>query len=77
MKNLKIKQFALLLGIVLSTAWCQASIILDGYSLIIIKEARVESLPKGSSIQASIDGHTLSIVLRHLQLHGPLWGQCH
>ena len=62
MKNLKIKQFALLLGIVLSTAWCQASIILDGYSLIIIKEARVESLPKGSSIQASIDGHTLSIV---------------
>lgn len=62
MKNLKIKQFALLFSIVLSTAWCQASISFDGYSLIFIKEARVEGEPKSSSIQASIDGHTLSVV---------------
>ena len=34
----------------------------DGYSHIQIKESQVQSEPKGSSIQASIDGHWLSVV---------------
>lgn len=62
MQHKKIRHFVLLFGIVLSTAWCQGSIIFDGYSLINIKEARVEGEPRSSSIQASIDGHTLSVV---------------
>lgn len=34
----------------------------DGYSHIQIKESQVQGVPKGSSIQASINDHTLSIV---------------
>ena len=34
----------------------------DGYSNIQIKEAKVENLPRGNTIEASINGHTLSIV---------------
>lgn len=33
----------------------------DGHSHIVIKEAQVQGIPKGSSIQATIDGHTLSV----------------
>ena len=62
MQHKKNKRLALLLGLMLSAIWCCGSNFFDGYSLIQIKEARVEDLPKGSSIQASIDGHTLTVV---------------
>lgn len=34
----------------------------DGYSHIFIKESTVQGIPKGSSIQASINGHYLTVV---------------
>lgn len=62
MQHNKYKQFMMLLGLVLSAALCYGSYLFDGYSHINVHEARVEGEPKGSSIQASINGHTLSIV---------------
>lgn len=62
MQHTKIMQFALLFGLIVSTEWCYGNFSFDGFSHIQIKEAHVESIPKGSSIQASIDGHTLSVV---------------
>lgn len=58
MRHVKIKQFALLLGLVLSTVWCVGNNanLNDGYSHINVKEAHVQGHPKGSSIQASING---------------------
>ena len=60
----KIKQFFLLFGFLLPTTWCGAYIAQStvGYSDIFIKESIVHGSPKGSSIQATIDGHWLSIV---------------
>ena len=59
----KLKQFIMLLVLTLPVAWCSATIIhsTDGYSAIQIKEAHVTSTPRGSTIQASIDGHYLSV----------------
>ena len=34
----------------------------DDYSVILLKETHVQNAPKGSTIQASIDGHTLTVV---------------
>ena len=63
MRN-KIKQLVLLLGLLLPAAWCGAHTAnsSDGHSLIQIKEAGVQSMPKGHTIQASIYGHTLTVV---------------
>lgn len=64
MKNLsKFKRCIVLLAFMLPIAWCGATIIhsADGYSAIQIKERTVQSMPKGSTIQASIDGHYLSV----------------
>ena len=60
---IKIKRITLVLGIVFSTAICVASEnkTMDGYGSILVKEAHVESSPKGSSIHASINGHTLVV----------------
>jgi len=60
---IKIKRITLVLSIVFSTALCVANEnnIMDGYGSILVKEAHVESSPKGSTIHASIDGHTLSV----------------
>ena len=60
----KIKQFFLLLGLLIPAVWCGAAAIqlTDGQDHIIIKESHVQSVPKGSSIQASIDGHNLTVV---------------
>ena len=60
----RIKQFVLLLGLMLPTAWCGANgtCSTDGYSHILVKDARVENTPKGSSIHASICGHMLTVV---------------
>ena len=59
--NLKI--IVLLLGLLLLTIGYQAKGInlTDGHSHINVKEACVQSTPKGSTIQASIDGHYLSV----------------
>ena len=64
MRNAKIKQFALLLGLMLPTALCNANDnrVFDGHSTILVKEAHVENTPKGNSIQASINGHLLIVV---------------
>jgi hypothetical protein len=63
-KLIKFKQFIMLLTLMLPVAWCGASIIqsIDGYSAIQIKETYVSSTPKGSTIQASIDGHYLTVI---------------
>lgn len=63
MRHVKIKQFALLLGLVLSTVWCVGNNanLNDGYSHINVKEAHVQGVPRGSSIQASINGHYLMV----------------
>ena len=63
MQHTKIKQFILLLGLILPTVWCSAICIdgSDGHSHINVKGANVQGAPKGSTIQASIDGHVLSI----------------
>ena len=64
MQNVKIKQIVMLLVLMLQAAWCGAynTITMDGHSHILIKESHVHSAPKGSTIQAYIDGHTLTVV---------------
>ena len=63
MRHVKIKQFILLLGLLLPTVWSGANgtISFDGYSHILIKEGIVQGTPKGSAIQASINGHILTV----------------
>lgn len=62
-KLTKLKQFIVLLALMLPVAWCSATIIqsADGYSAIQVKEVYITSIPKGHTIQASIDGHYLSV----------------
>jgi hypothetical protein len=64
MRNKKFKQFILLLGLLLPAVWCSAAHInnIDGYSHIVIKATNVQGIPKGSSIQASINDHMLTVV---------------
>lgn len=59
-----LKIITLLLGLSFPTLFCQAERInlTDGFSHINIKEAHVQGIPKGSSIQATIDGHYLTVV---------------
>lgn len=59
--NLKI--IAMLLGLLLPTIEYQAKEInlTDGGNPIVINESYVQSTPKGTTIQASIDGHWLSV----------------
>jgi hypothetical protein len=61
-KNLK--QLILLIGLLMPTVWCDASDhnIVDGYSGITIQQGGAYQIPKGSTIQASIDGHSLTVV---------------
>ena len=51
------------MALLLPTAWGNAnvSIVSDGFSHITIKEAKVQHTPKGSTINASINGHTLMV----------------
>lgn len=62
-KLIKFKRLILLLVLALPAAWCGATInhSIDGYSAIQIKEMYVSSAPKGSTIQASITGHYLTV----------------
>ena len=69
MRHVKIKQFVLLLALLLPAAWCGVfgTDLVEGSTHICIKERHVGGLPKGSSILATIDGHWLSVVfLEHL-----------
>ena len=63
-RYIKVKHVVLLLGLLMPAVWCGASILgsLDVHSNINIKEGNVQGTPKGSSIQATIDGHTLTVV---------------
>lgn len=63
MRHVKIKQFFLLIGLLFPTAWSGANgaLSLDGYSHIEIKESILQGAPKGSTIQASINGHMLIV----------------
>ncbi len=58
----EIKQFALMLCLLLSATWCCGNDTTEGYSHIQIKESHVQGVPKGNSIQATIEGHVLSVV---------------
>ena len=62
-KLIKFKRLILLLVLALPAVWCGATSIYstDGYSAIQIKESYVQSMPKGHTIQASIDGHWLTV----------------
>lgn len=64
MQRTKLKKTMLLVGLVILTIWCNANVfqIKDGHSHINVKEAHVQGSPKGSTIQAYIDGHTLTVV---------------
>ena len=64
MLHLKIKHFILLLGFILPATWCGANSTntTDNCTHIQIIEAHVHGVPKSSSIQATIDGHWLSVV---------------
>ena len=63
MQHTKIKLFILLFGIWLPTAWCGTfcTYLEDGDSHIEIKQSLVQSIPRGTVIQASIDGHFLTV----------------
>jgi len=63
MRHTKIKQIVLLLGLMLPAAWCSANstISIDGYSHINVKAGNVQGSPKGSTINAYINGHTLLV----------------
>ena len=62
LQNLKL--FVLLACLMLPAAWCNANDTFseDGYSHITINEGIIQGVPKGSSIQASISGHYLTVV---------------
>ena len=64
MRHTKIKQFILLLGFILPATWCGAyyTTSMDGPSPIQIMTIQTQGEPKTSSIQASINGHWLSVV---------------
>ena len=63
MQKYNLKIIVMLLGLLLPTIGYQAKEInvRDGNSSIVVKEAHVSSTPKGSTIQASIDGHWLTV----------------
>ena len=64
MLKVTFKQFVLVFGfLLLPTALCRANgtLLTDGFGHITIKEAKVQSAPKGSTIHASIIGHTLTV----------------
>ena len=64
----EIKQFALMLCLLLSATWCCGNDTTEGYSHIQIKESHVQGVPKGNSIQATIEGHVLSVVFLEVRM---------
>ena len=63
-KHNNLKHVAILLCMLLQAVWCGAIEhgSMDGFSVILIKEGDVQSYPKGSTIQATINGHELTVV---------------
>ncbi|MBP5663861.1 MAG: DUF3244 domain-containing protein [Bacteroidales bacterium] len=62
-KYIKLKGFLMLVALMLASVWCTASdrVVTDGYSYIIVKQNGTVEAPKGYAIQASINGHMLSV----------------
>ena len=62
MQKFRLNNVILLLSMMASTTWCLAKdfFIVDG-SPIAIMETNVHGAPKGSTIQASINGHILMV----------------
>lgn len=63
MQRVNLKMFLLLLGTILPITFYNASAfcLLSGLHPIQTKEAHVSGTPRGSTIQASIDGHYLMV----------------
>jgi len=64
-KFINLKQLILLIGLLSPTVWCSAINlgIADGLSGITINHGtETQGAPKGSAIQASINGHLLTVV---------------
>ena len=63
MQKFNLKQLVLLLGLLLPAVWCGAIGIslMDDLSHIYIKEGCAQNSPKSGSIQASINGHYLTV----------------
>ena len=63
MFNKKIKSILVLVGLIFSSVLCMAAFTIcpDGYSHIELQESKVQHPPKTSSINASINGHTLTV----------------
>lgn len=63
MQKFKSKIFLVLLSLMVQAAWCMADapISMEDHHPIQVKEAHVQGAPKGSTIQASINGHTLTV----------------
>lgn len=63
MRKHKLTLILLLFGFILPATWCDArgTNLTDGYSHIQINEANVHGAPHGSSIQATINGHYLTV----------------
>ena len=64
MQKFNLKLFVLLLGLLLPIVWCNANETnkIDGFSHIQIKESGSHDAPRAGSIQASINGHYLTVV---------------
>lgn len=62
-KAIKFRQCVMLLIFILCAEFCSAATVLstDGGSPIQIKEGNVQSIPKGNTIQATLDGHWLTV----------------
>ena len=62
-KHLDLKQVVLLLVLLIPAVWCGArgTILVDGYSQINVHEGNVHGAPRGNTIQASINGHYLTV----------------
>ena len=63
MRHVKIKQLVLLLGLMMPTIGGNAieTNLVDVHSNITVMQGNVQSSPKGSTITASINGHTLMV----------------
>ena len=64
MHNLHLKQIALLFGLMLQSVLCIGynCFAFDNQSNIVIHVAQAQGEPKGDAIQATINGHVLSVV---------------
>lgn len=64
MQKFKSKIFLVLLSLMVQAAWCMADapISIEDHHPIQVKEGNVQGAPKGSTIQASINGHMLVVV---------------